>query len=85
MSFLKEKTNINNQSDFKNKIGIREKFVITFLGRLSKRKNPVEMVNIFKAIKKEVDSVALMYIGAGSEREKLVKNIARIILIMYFY
>lgn len=74
--FLKEKNKNIYQSDLKKALGIQEKFVITFLGSLAARKHPTELVNIFKAIKREIDSVALLYIGDGSERQKIVDSIS---------
>ena len=64
-------------NDLKNQLGINKKFIITFLGDLSARKNPVDLLSIFKDIQKEIQNIALIYIGDGIEKVKVKSIISK--------
>ncbi len=57
----------------RNELGISDKKVICHIGRLSNQKNPLRLLEIFKAILKKDDSAVLLSVGAGEMEAEVHK------------
>lgn len=74
---LKTKKTLNEigREAVKKKLKIDHKFVILFLGRLEKRKNPIKLLAMFQQITRNINDIGLVYIGSGTQRKKIEKFI----------
>lgn len=68
------------KSAIKRKLGLDNKFVITYCGRLNKEKDLSTLLKAFKIIRKDFKNVILMIVGDGDQR-KIFKNQRNIRLI----
>jgi len=57
-------------------LGIRNEFIIGFVGRLSYQKNPLYLLKILKEVVLERPNVKMMIVGDGDMLEELIKGIA---------
>lgn len=62
--------------EIRNKLRIKDKFVIGHVGRFSYQKNHIYLIKIFKEILKKKDNACLLLIGEGPEIEK-IKNLVK--------
>ncbi len=79
---------LNNTVDLKNlrtgnptyreKYHLEDKWVITSIGPLEKSQNMLLLINIFRAFKKKKENAFLLIVGAGSQKERILKKIKRI-------
>lgn len=59
---------------------LRDKFVITFVGELSKRKNQQFLISALPEIKIHIPAATLCLVGDGAEREELVRLAERLLI-----
>lgn len=57
--------------EIRDQLGIHNKLVIGFVGRLGEEKNPVFLVDIFAKIKEKMSDAVLMIIGTGDLRNNM--------------
>jgi len=60
----------------KEESGLSGKTVFLFVGRLEEEKNTVLLIEAFKRLSNQGDSVTLLVVGDGSQRDMLVKRAA---------
>lgn len=66
------------RNDYRDKLGLQDKFVIGHVGRFSKQKNHNFLIEVFSEIHKNHDNAVLMLIGEGElklEIERKVKEL----------
>lgn len=56
----------------KREIGIRTRKVILFVGQLTRRKNVLQLLDVFRSIAEKREDVSLVLVGAGPLRDQLV-------------
>ena len=64
-------------NQIKEKYGIKEQFIVTFLGRIAKEKSIDVLINAMKEIVKENDNILCLIVGGGpylDELKELVKD-----------
>jgi glycosyltransferase involved in cell wall biosynthesis len=61
---------ISHSEKLKEVLGIQDKYVVLYLGRLIERKGVAVLINAFSKLHKEIDA-ALVIAGEGEERKKL--------------
>lgn len=66
---------VKKDEDLIRKYRLAGKKVIIFMGRLIGRKNPMFLIDILKKLKERDNKVALIVVGAGPEKEKMLTKI----------
>lgn len=60
----------------RNKLGIKTKKVLLYVGQLIERKGIYNLLDAFSKLKKDTDDVTLLFVGTGMERENMGKRCA---------
>lgn len=63
---------------YRENLGLENKYVIGFVGRLHKQKNPHRLIEIFSEVKKYCEDSCLILVGDGEERESIQEEIRRL-------
>lgn len=63
--------NLPSKDELKKNIGLHNKRVFLFVGRLAKEKNVSLLIEAFSEMRKENNSIALVIVGDGPERNEL--------------
>lgn len=74
----KFKFDINVRNSLRNKLGIKNKFVIGHVGRFMKQKNHEFLIDIFSKIHKEKEDTILLLIGDGPLEEKIINKVKKL-------
>lgn len=64
-----------DSQELKNKLNLKDKFVLGYVGRLVKEKGIYLLLEAFKQIQNKYSNLVLIYIGSGPEREILKRLI----------
>ena len=59
----------------RKKLGIKEKFVVGFIGRISDQKNPLFLPEIMKALQTQQTDIKMLIVGEGFMRSALEEKI----------
>lgn len=59
------------RENYREKMGIQDKFVVCHVGRITKQKNPFRLVDIFLEVCKKNRKAVLLYIGSGDLDEEV--------------
>lgn len=65
--------NLQDRANIRKEFGIENKYVIGHVGRFAKQKNPIFLLEIFKAIKELNSDAVLLLVGTG-EMEQAIKK-----------
>lgn len=61
----------NVRREERKKLNLEDKFIVGFIGRLEKQKNPIFALKVFKEIRERRDDSILLIFGKGSLNEKI--------------
>ncbi|MFW6129850.1 MAG: glycosyltransferase family 4 protein, partial [Atribacterota bacterium] len=62
----------SSRDKIKKKMGIDSKdIIILFVGKLIKRKRPIDLLKAFKNIRKDNENVSLLFVGDGEQKDEL--------------
>ena len=64
-----------SRTDMRTALGVEDKFVLTFVGELSARKNQAYLISSMPEIKKHIPNAHLLLVGEGDERDTLALHI----------
>lgn len=64
----------NEMKERANKIKIKEKYDLVYVGRLTYAKNPTRLVNVISIVKKSLKDIKLVIVGDGELREEVEKE-----------
>lgn len=74
----KYKFNENIRKQYREKLGIDDKFVVGHVGRLHFQKNQEFLIEIFNEINRKNDNVKLLLVGQGEDEEKLKNKVEQL-------
>ena len=77
----KFKYNSALRQELRQKLNVKDKFVVGHVGRLDPPKNQIFLLQIFAELKKYKKDVVLFLIGEGSDKDKLQKKVQELNLI----
>lgn len=69
------KFNEDNRKLYRAQIGVAEKYVIGYVGRLNEDKNPLRIIEIFSEVKKRCTNAHLIMIGEGPLEQQIREKI----------
>lgn len=72
---------IDIRTEYREKLGFKNKFVVGHVGRFNKQKNHTFLLKIFCEIKKQHHDSILVLVGTGVLEEKIKKEIRRLNLV----
>ena len=68
----------SNREDMRRSLGADDKFIITFVGELSRRKNQAFLIKAMPKILEKIPNAELLLVGEGASRDELCELIAEL-------
>lgn len=74
----KYRYNVEIREEYRNKLGLSDKFVVGNVGKLNKQKNQSFLIELFGELKKQREQAHLLIVGGGSKKKELEDQCKRL-------